>query len=106
MSLNRHNPKRDSNELEIVHALQQDGFWVIRLDKPVDLLVGKQGRPYFALLEVKMPGKQLTPDQVRFFQLSEGAIRFVVHSAEEAIRVCRTWIQSEKNSQLIKLGAT
>ena len=106
MSLNRHNPKRDANELPIVHGLQEEGFWVIRLDKPVDLLVGRRGFPHFALLEVKMPGKQLTPDQVRFFQISEGAMRFVVHSPEEALRVCKTWIQDTKNLSLINLGST
>ena len=92
MSLNRHNPKRDLNELEIVRTLEAAGYWVVRLDKPVDLLVGKRGYPYFALLEVKQPGKSLTPGQVEFFQQSEGGCRFIVTTSEEALRVCDVWI--------------
>ena len=92
MSLNRHNPKRDANEPEIVDALHDAGFWVIRVDKPVDLLVGKAGYLHFALLEVKLPGKDLNKKQQEFFQISEGAMRFVVRSAGQAINVCNTWI--------------
>jgi len=94
MSLNRYAAKRDANELPIVHGLEALGYWVIRLDTHVDLLVGRTGRPHFALLEVKMPGKGLTPDQVKFFALSEGAVRFVVHNLEEAQRVCNVWIDN------------
>ena len=92
MSLNRHNPKRDANELEIVEALRDAGYWVERLDQPVDLLVGRRGYPHVALIEVKMKNGKLTDDQLRFFQQSEGACRFVVFSKEQALAACDNWI--------------
>jgi hypothetical protein len=92
VSLNRHNPKRDHNELPIVEALKADGYLVYRLDQPVDLLVGRRGSPRWALIEVKMPGKGLTEKQIRFWTESEGTTRFIVHDAEEALRVCNVWI--------------
>jgi hypothetical protein len=93
MSLNRNNAKRDANEKPIVDALQAAGYWVVRLDQPVDLLVGRKGYPHFALLEVKVMGKDLNDNQLRFFQQSEGACRFVVYTPEQAVSVCDTWIK-------------
>jgi hypothetical protein len=92
VSLNRHNPKRDANELAIVEALRAKNYLVYRLDQPVDLLVGRRGSPRWALIEVKMPGKGLTDKQLQFWAESEGTTRFIVYDAEEALRVCNVWI--------------
>jgi hypothetical protein len=50
--------KVDANQPEIVEALEKIGASVFSLGKPVDLLVGYQGKTY--LLEVKNPeGKSI-----------------------------------------------
>ena len=92
MSLNRYAAKRDHNENDIVVALRTAGFVVVQLTKPVDLLVGRKGNPHWALLEVKDADGKLTKDQTEFFQLTEGCTRFIVRSPEEALRVCRVWV--------------
>lgn len=86
MKYNRRNKKRDANEPEIFDALNElPGCQVVRMDKPVDLLVGYGGRTY--LLEVKNPeGKnRLEPDQVKFIESWPGSPVHVVHSPSEAL---------------------
>ena len=86
MKYNRRNKKRDANEPEIFEALDAlPGCHPIRLDKPVDLLVGYGGRTY--LLEVKNPeGKnRLEPDQVKFIDDWPGSPVSVVHNPNEAL---------------------
>jgi Holliday junction resolvase len=84
MSLNRYAKRRDENEQEIVDALEAIGCSVVRLDKPVDLLVGHQARNY--LLEVKGEKGRLTKGQQEFMKMWRGQVR-VVTTAEEAIEV-------------------
>jgi hypothetical protein len=60
VSLARYAKRRDDPEGAIVHALEQVGALVIRLDV-VDLLVLFRGRLY--LLECKAPGGALTRTQ-------------------------------------------
>lgn len=72
MSLNRHNPRRDANELAIVKALEKVGANVVRLDQPCDLLV--HYRKAITLLEVKDPAKppsarRLTASQERYSRI-------------------------------------
>lgn len=69
VSLHRRAVRRDANEADIVAALEVAGAYVLRLSKPVDLLVGFRRR--WLLLEVKdgnkPPSRQcLTDDQVEF----------------------------------------
>ena len=92
MSLNRYAAKRDANEPEIISALRDAGYVVYQLPKPVDLLITRKGKEYWALLEVKDKNGTLTDDQLEFFQLTEGCTRFIVRSPEEALRVCRVWV--------------
>jgi hypothetical protein len=92
VSINRFDAKRDSNEIPIIDALEAAGYWVVRLNQPVDLLVGRRGYERFALMEVKNLGKKLTEAQVRFFQQSEGSTRFIVHTPHEALTVADMWI--------------
>ena len=89
MRLARNNA-RDANEPQIVAALEGVGASVIRLDKPVDLLVGYRGRNL--LLEVKTPlgpkggrsHSKATPEQRDFFARWRGQFS-VVRTVEEAL---------------------
>ena len=78
-----HVKARDGNELEIVQALQKLGASVIRLDGPVDLLVGYRRTNY--LIEVKLPAgpkgglknRHPTDGQQRFFATWGGSYALV-----------------------------
>lgn len=83
--------KVDANQKEIVEALRSIGATVQHLHAVAqgcpDLLVGRQGVNY--LLEVKDGNKppssrKLTPDQVNWHSLWQGAV-VVVKSVDEAI---------------------
>ena len=81
MSINRMNPKRDGNELEIVNYLKSQGLSVVRLNTPLDLLVGYDKRNY--LVEVKMPKGKLNDNQVKFIESWKGQF-IVINSIEQA----------------------
>jgi hypothetical protein len=81
MSLPRHNPKRDANEKGIVSYFKKIGFSVERLNTPLDLLVGYKKRNY--LVEIKMPGKGLNENQVKFTKNWRGQF-IVINSIEQA----------------------
>jgi hypothetical protein len=83
--------KVDANQKEIVEALRSIGATVQHLHAVAqgcpDLLVGRQGVNY--LLEIKdgakpPSGRKLTPDQVAWHSLWQGAA-VVVKSVDEAI---------------------
>jgi hypothetical protein len=78
--------KTDRNQPEIVKSLRDFGATVIVLSTVgkgcPDLLVGYAGSNH--LLEVKMPGGKLTPDQCVLHGHWMGKIH-VVHSPQEAI---------------------
>ena len=76
--------RRDSNEAEIVTALQAVGAHVYRMHTPVDLLIRFRGHTY--LQEVKAPGrkKRLQPSQVQCLN-DWGDDAAVVESVEEAL---------------------
>ena len=79
----RHRTHRsDANQVKIVKALRQVGCEVHVIDRPVDLLVGLNGR--WCLLEVKGPSGRLTPDQEEFFESPKGPAS-IVRNFEEAI---------------------
>lgn len=83
-----HRNTRDSNEPEIVQALEAYGFTVRRIDVPVDLLIGWKGRTWIA--EVKCEGAKLTAAQERFKASWQGnwmVLRSVEDVAEFAARV-------------------
>jgi hypothetical protein len=87
--------KRDANEAAIVDALERVGCSVARLNDPgvPDLLVARHGSMW--LLEVKMPagskggtaGRELTPEQRRWWASWRGPQPHVVRSIEEALTV-------------------
>ena len=66
MALRRYANKRDANEPGIVAALESLGCLVLRMDKPVDLLVLCRGTVH--LCEIKTRKGKLTRDQVEFAQ--------------------------------------
>lgn len=87
MAMPRHAAKRDASEPEIVSALQQCGFSVVRLDTPVDLLVGFRGRcwPVECKSGNKGYGKALNKNQAEFDAGWRGPRVVVLHSAQDAI---------------------
>jgi len=86
--------KRDLAEPAIVEELRDAGYWVWCISSPgfPDLCVGRHGVSRIVLLEVKDGSGDLTEQQLKFWQISQGATRFVVRSAESALRVADTWI--------------
>lgn len=87
MSLNRYAKKRDAAEPEVVSTLQQCGFSVERLDKPVDLLIGFRGKTF--LVEVKSSakgyGKSLNRNQQDFSDKWRGTPVVILRSAQDAM---------------------
>ena len=85
MSIYRKAAKRDENEPEVIDGLKWAGFTVTQLSaKGVpDLLAGRNGVNY--LIEVKMPKKKLTPDQVEWHDEWLGMKPIILRSFEEAI---------------------
>lgn len=77
--------RRDSNEGEIVRALEAVGCSVTRLSQKgvPDLLTSRNGVNY--LLEVKEGKAKLTEDQEAFFAYWQGQV-CVVRSVEDALR--------------------
>lgn len=83
MGIRQYKNKRDENEPEIVDLLKKHGFSVLRVDEPVDLIVGRKGVTY--LVEVKNgPKASLTPPQSRFFETWTGHAA-VLHSIPQAL---------------------
>lgn len=82
----RHARRVDANQKEIVQALRDAGCTVEVLSDVgrgvPDLLVGLRCRNF--LLEVKVPGEDLTEDQVKWHGKWRGLAK-VVRSVEEAI---------------------
>jgi len=79
--------RRDINHAEIRDGLRQCGYTVIdTADQghgfPDMLAVNKKGA--IILLEVKMPGAKLTPDEVEFHAMFDGPL-YIVRSLEMAL---------------------
>jgi len=83
MSINRYNPKRDANEIDIVNEFKKHGISVVRLNTPLDLLLGYNKRNY--LVEVKLPDKKLNKKQIEFTEDWKGQF-FICYSVEQARR--------------------
>jgi hypothetical protein len=80
--------KVDGNQAEIVAALRAVGATVQILsavgDGCPDILVGRNGRNY--LMEIKVPGGKLTPDQVEWHCRWRGKAK-IVESKQQALKV-------------------
>lgn len=89
--------KRDSNEPEIVKALERAGWTVVKVsDKGVpDLLCFRRG--VVKMLEVKGPDGALTPAQVETFTRIHAALVtvHVVRTPEEALMAVGAPVESE-----------
>ena len=82
--------KPDSNQSDIILALREHGATVIivsRVPHFVDLVVGYKGQTY--LLEVKEEGKNLRAEQKEFFDNWNGGSMEMVHTVQEALKICR-----------------
>ena len=60
----------DGNQQAIVDALEAGGCSVEKIGRPLDLLVGKNGRSY--VFEVKLPKAKLRATQQRFLAQWKG----------------------------------
>jgi len=83
----RRNAKVDANQKEIVHAVSAlDGVTVEVIGKPLDLVIGYEGRTY--IVEIKNPdGKdKLEPDQETFFKTWTGHAA-VARTAADCLRI-------------------
>lgn len=83
--MRRYAAKRDSNEKQIIEALEGVGASVTQISaKGVpDLLVGYQGATY--LMETKNKYGKLTPDQVAFMDTWRGSPVLIVKTVKQAL---------------------
>lgn len=81
--------KRDASEAAIVEVLRKAGCSVIRMDKPVDLLVGFRGGTF--LVEVKTGKGKLNEGQSEFIRQWRGAPVFVVRDTDGALETLKMW---------------
>jgi len=88
--------RSDSNQADIVKALEQIGCTVYPIGRPVDLLVGTRAANF--LLECKSKTGHKTPAQEKFFKNWKGQVR-IVRSPEEAIQVVTESYQSQKTGK-------
>lgn len=84
----RYSRRVDNNQANIVRALREAGYTVTDFHRAgngiPDLLVEDNRVGHFsAWVEVKEPGKKLTPDEEFFWNHAPGA-KLVIYSAEEA----------------------
>lgn len=86
MSLNRRNPRRDTNEAIIVEALEARGFHVDRISGAgiPDLLVSRHGSQW--LIEIKRPKGKYTPAQVMWRSKFQGPTPRVLRTVEQAMK--------------------
>lgn len=87
MGLRRYANKRDENERAIIATLEAMGCLVMRLDKPVDLLVLLPAGRGIVLVEVKTKRGTLTRDQEDFAELWPF---HVLRSPDDAIAMVQT----------------
>lgn len=82
--------KRDNSEPEIVTALTQCGFSVVRLDQPCDLLVGFRRRTFLAECKTGTKGyaKDFNDNQKRFNESWRGSEVVKLTCAQDAIDWC------------------
>ena len=87
MGLRAYGNKRDTAEAEVIAALEQLGASVVRMDKPVDLLIGFRGHDYIAEVKTgtKGYGKAMNGSQALFAAEWRGSKFPVLRSAQDAI---------------------
>lgn len=87
MTVRRRAAKRDANESGIIRALRAVGATVAQVSEKgrPDLVVGYRGVTH--LMEVKMPGKPLTPDQEAFVSGWRGSRVHVVETTGAVLAV-------------------
>jgi hypothetical protein len=91
MSINRFNARRYSNEKDIVAVLLANGFEVMRLNEPTDLLVWRPNGVSFVLIECKTDKGRLTVQQVDFFNKTVGLPRGEARTPDEALALAQQW---------------
>ena len=86
MMVTRRDARTDANQPEILEALRKVGAWAKYIKWPLDLLVGFRGA--LTLMEVKMPGEELTDNQAEIIRalMTIGIIVPVVETPEDALK--------------------
>jgi hypothetical protein len=83
----RRRGKIDANQHVIVQALRDVGATVLSIanmgDGAPDLLVSFRGCNY--LMEVKMPGKGLTPDEIEWHNIWRAHV-YIVYSVDDSLK--------------------
>lgn len=88
MSVHRYAAKRDSNEPEIVEAIEACGAIVELTSKPLDMIVNVLG--VIALADVKDPKRgRLTPAQKKFIEAwqASGAPIYILRTVDDAVNM-------------------
>ncbi len=85
----RRDAKRDENEPEIVKGLQDEGYYVERIDEPGDLVVWCYDRERWFVFEVKVQGGRFTPRQKKFRAENPKVPVPVIHDVDEALAILR-----------------
>ena len=81
--------KRDSNEREIIDALQTAGCMVIQ-ESNIDLWVLPPNLPYWIPIEVKTKTGRLTPYQQRLHAMARDAYNYeipIATTVDEALKI-------------------
>jgi hypothetical protein len=93
VTLRNYANKRDAAEPAIVKALQAAGCSVVRMDKPVDLLIGYRGCTY--LCEVKTGKGKYTEDQKQFFAAWRGSSIPILRTVDDVLAALKSWSVKE-----------
>ena len=90
--MRRYAAKRDSNEKQIIEALEGIGASVTQISAKgiADLLVGYQGVTY--LMEIKNKYGKLTPDQIAFIEAWRGSPVLIVKTIKQALEALEVTI--------------
>jgi len=89
MTLRVYKNKRDKAEADIVDALRKAGCSVVRLDRPVDLLVGYRRQTH--LVEIKTGKGKLTKSQEEFRVTWRGAYFYILRDVDDALKALKLW---------------
>lgn len=85
MSLHRRNPRRDTNEPDIVEVLEKRGFHVDRVSAPgfPDLVVSKRSEAWF--VEIKRPKGRYTAKQIKWRSRWQGPSVHCLRTVDDAL---------------------
>ncbi len=91
----------DTNQPEIIEALEEIGCVVYEIEKPVDLLI--EFKRLWILIEVKNPKgrNRLTKEQVKFFKKTRAASYVVRNPIEAKAAIRQAFRENKTQSSLL-----